>query len=56
MLISVVDDKYTGSGMGSSKSTSMDRKGNHSTNYHHRALKEITNIMDKLEIVNIFGD
>jgi hypothetical protein len=30
----------------------MDRKGNHSTNYHHRALKEITNIMDTLEIVD----
>jgi exonuclease III len=35
-------------------STSMDRKGNHSTNYHHRALKEITNIMDTLEIVDIW--
>jgi hypothetical protein len=34
--------------------TSMDRKGNHSMNYHHRALKEITNIMDTLEIVNIW--
>jgi hypothetical protein len=29
-------------------STSMDRKGHHSTNYHHRALREITNIMDTL--------
>ena len=35
-------------------STSMDCKGNHSTNYHHRALKEITNIMDTLEIVVIW--
>ena len=33
-------------------STSMDRKGNHSTN--HRVLKEITNIMDTLEIVDIW--
>jgi uncharacterized protein YpbB len=37
----------------SATSTSMDRKGNHSTNYHH-ALKEITNIMDTLEIVDIY--
>ena len=35
-------------------STSMDRKGNHSTNYHHLPLKEITNIMDTLEIVDIW--
>ena len=34
-------------------STSIDRKGNHSTNYHPRALK-ITNIMDTLEIVDIW--
>ena len=32
----------------------MNRKGNHSTNYHHCALKEITNIMDTLEIVDIW--
>ena len=35
-------------------STSMERKDNHSTNYHHRALKEITNIMETLEIVDIW--
>ena len=35
-------------------STSMGRKGNNSTNFHHRALKEITNIMDTLEIVDIW--
>ena len=35
-------------------STPMDSKGNHSTNYHHHALKEITNIMDTLEIVDIW--
>ena len=34
-------------------STSIDCKGNHTTNFHHRALKEITNIMDTLEIVYI---
>ena len=32
----------------------MDREGNHSTDCHHRALKEITNIMDTLEIVDIW--
>ena len=35
-------------------STLMDRKGNHSTNYHHYALKEITHIMETLEIVDIW--
>ena len=35
-------------------STSMDRKGNHSTNDYHRALKEITNIMGTLEKVDIW--
>ena len=29
--------------------TSMDRKGNHTTNYHPQALKEIMNVMDILE-------
>ena len=33
-------------------STSMDRKGNHTTN--PQALKEITNIMDTLELVDIW--
>ena len=32
----------------------MDRKRNLSTNYHHRYIKEITNIMDTLEIVDIW--
>ena len=35
-------------------STSMDRKGNHTTNYHPHALKEITNVMDILELVDIW--
>jgi hypothetical protein len=35
-------------------STSMNRKGNHSTNFYHCALNEITNIMDTLEIVDIW--
>lgn len=34
--------------------TSMDRKGNHSTNYHPQAFKEITKIMDTLELVDIW--
>jgi exonuclease III len=34
-------------------STSMDCKGNHSPNYHHRALKK-SNIMDTLEISTIW--
>ena len=34
-------------------SSSMGRKGIHFTNYPHRALKEITNIMDTIEIVDI---
>ena len=29
--------------------TSMDRKGNHTTNYHPQALKEIMNVMDILD-------
>ena len=33
--------------------TSMDRKGNHTTNYHLQALKEIMNVMDILEFVDI---
>jgi hypothetical protein len=33
-------------------STSMD--SNHSTNHHHSALKELTNIMGTLEIVDIW--
>ena len=32
----------------------MDSKGNHATNYHPRAIKEITNIMDTLELVDIW--
>ena len=35
-------------------STSMDRKGNHSTNYHAHAHKEITKIMDTIKIVDIW--
>ena len=34
--------------------TSMDREGNHSTNYHPQALKEIMNVMDILELVDIW--
>uniref|UniRef100_A0AAZ3PMB9 exodeoxyribonuclease III n=1 Tax=Oncorhynchus tshawytscha TaxID=74940 RepID=A0AAZ3PMB9_ONCTS len=34
--------------------TSMDRKGNHTTNYPPRALKEIMNVMDILELVDIW--
>ena len=34
--------------------TSMDRKGNHTTNYHPQALKEIMNVMDILELVDIW--
>ena len=34
--------------------TSMDSKGNHTTNYHPQALKEIMNVMDILELVNIW--
>ena len=34
--------------------TSMDRKGNRTTNYHPRALKEIMNVMDILELVDIW--
>jgi exonuclease III len=34
--------------------TSMDRKGNHTTNYHPQALKEIRNVMDILELVDIW--
>jgi hypothetical protein len=33
--------------------TSMDHKGNHNTNYHTNALKEIMNVMDTLEFVDI---
>jgi exonuclease III len=35
-------------------SSSMDRKENHTTNYHPQALKEITKIMDTLELVDIW--
>jgi hypothetical protein len=31
--------------------TSMDRKGNRTTNYHTRALKEVMNVMGVLELV-----
>jgi hypothetical protein len=34
--------------------TSMDRKGNHTTNYPLQALKEIMNVMDILELVDIW--
>jgi hypothetical protein len=34
--------------------TSMDRKGNHTTNYPPQALKEIMNVMDILELVEIW--
>ena len=34
--------------------TSMDRKGNHTTNYHPQAVKEIMNVMDILELVDIW--
>jgi exonuclease III len=34
--------------------TSMDHKGNHTTNYHPHAHKEITNIMDILQLVDIW--
>ena len=34
--------------------TSMNWKGNRTTNYHHQALKEIMNVMDILELVNIW--
>uniref|UniRef100_A0A4W5JZ51 exodeoxyribonuclease III n=1 Tax=Hucho hucho TaxID=62062 RepID=A0A4W5JZ51_9TELE len=34
--------------------TSMDQKGNHTTNYHPQALKEIMNVMDILELVDIW--
>jgi hypothetical protein len=32
----------------------MDHKGNHTTYYHPPALKEITNVMDILELVDIW--
>ena len=35
-------------------SASMDRKGYQTTNYHPHALKEITNIMDTLELVDLW--
>ena len=34
--------------------TSMDRKRNHTTNYHRQALKEIMNVMEILELVYIW--
>ena len=34
--------------------SSMDRKGNHTTNNHPHALKEIVNVMDTLELVDIW--
>ena len=34
--------------------TSMDRKGNHTTNYHPQALKEIMNVMDILELMDVW--
>ena len=34
--------------------TSMERKGNHTTNYHPQTLKEIMNVMDMLELVDIW--
>ena len=34
--------------------SSMDRKGNHTTNNHPYALKEIVNVMDTLELVDIW--
>ena len=34
--------------------TSIYRKGNHTTNYHPQALKEIMNVMDILELVDIW--
>ena len=34
--------------------TSMDRKVNHTTSYHSHPLKEITNVMDQLELVAIW--
>ena len=34
--------------------TSMDLKGNHTTNYHPQALKEIKNVMDLLELIDIW--
>ena len=34
--------------------TSMDQKGNHNTNYHPHALKDIMNVMDILELVDIW--
>jgi exonuclease III len=34
--------------------TFMDHKGNHTTNYHPQALKEIMNVMDILELVDIW--
>ena len=35
--------------------TSMDRKGNHTTNYQPHALKEIMNIINTLELVVIWS-
>jgi exonuclease III len=34
--------------------TYMDRKGNHTSNYHPQALKEIMNVVDILELVDIW--
>ena len=34
--------------------TSMDQKGNHTTNYHPQALMEIMHVMDILELVDIW--
>ena len=31
----------------------MDQKGNHTTNYHPQALKEIINVMDILELKSV---